>query len=118
MTQQNHLFNELAGGEAGRRSARLGNVLDLVQQIAGGFGQTRDAALDDSARISSAYERSAPLVRRRFDAWVTEASAWAAAGLDALAGAADPGNRPQAAAARLADELELAMADLKKLLRA
>ena len=118
MTQQNHAFYELAGYDAGRHYSRLGNVLDLVRQIAGERGLGRDRALDESARVSSAYELAAPIVRRRFDTIVGEASAWAAAGLDALASAADPAKRPKAAAARLAEELDIAMADLKKLLRA
>jgi hypothetical protein len=118
VTQQNHVFDELAGSDAGRQFARLGNVLDLVGQIAGQRRLGRDRALDESARVSSAYELAAPIVRRRFDTLVGEASAWAAAGLDALAASADPRRRPRAAAARLAEELDVAMADLKKLLRA
>ena len=118
MTQQNHVFHELAGSDAGRQYARLGHVLDLVRQISGEqpFGQER--ALDENARVSSAYEVSAPIVRRRFDTLAAEISAWAAAGLDALAAAADPRRRPSASAARLAQELDQAIADLKKLLRA
>lgn len=117
MTQQNHVFHELAGNDAGRQFARLGNVLDLVRQIAGERGLGRDRALDESARVSSAYEDAAPIVRSRFDTLVGEASGWTAAGLDVLA-AADPRKRPRAAASRLAEELDTAMADLKKLLRA
>lgn len=118
MTQQNHAFYELAGSDAGQQFARLGNVLDLVRQIAGQRGLERDRALDESARVSSAYELAAPIVRRRFDTLVAESSTWAAAGVDALAAAADPRRRPKAAAARLAEELDIAIADLKKLLRA
>ena len=118
MTQQNHAFYELAGSDAGRQFARLADVLNLVRQIAGHGGVGRDRALDESARVSSAYEVAAPIMRRRFDTLVAEASAWAAAGLDALAAAADPRKRPKAAAARLAEELDDAMTNLKKLLRA
>jgi hypothetical protein len=118
MAQQNHVFHELAGGDAGRQYARLGNVLDLVRQISGQQGRARDRALDESARVSSAYEDAPPIVRRGFDTRVAEASGWASSGLDALAAAADPGQPPRAAAARLAEELDVAMTDLKKLLRA
>ena len=117
--EQNHLFDDLScSGDAGRQYTRLRHVLGLVQQVAGGSSEGRDMALDESARVSSAYERSAPLVRRRFDTLVAEASGWAAAGLDALAAAADPRRRPRAAAERLAGELQGTLADLKKLLRA
>jgi hypothetical protein len=118
VTQQNHVFYELAGSDAGRQYARLGSVLDLVRHIVGEPALGRDRALDESARVSGAYDVAAPLVRRRFDTLVAEASALAAAGLDALAASADPHRRPDAAAARLAEELDVAMADLKKLLRA
>lgn len=117
MTQQNHAFCEAAISEAGRHYARLYNVLELVGQIAGRDVAGNDRALDESARVSSAYDIAAPIVQRRFDTLAAETSGWAAAGVDALA-AADPGRKPRAAAARLADELDQAMADLKKLLRA
>ena len=118
MTQQSHAFLELAGNDAGRHYARLGDVLDLVHRLAGQGALGRERALDESARVSSAYENAPPIVRSRFDTLVAEASDWASAGLDALAAAADPRRRPRAAAARLAEELDIAMAGLRKLLRA
>lgn len=118
MTQQNHVFQGAAISEAGRHYARLCNVLELVGQIAGRDGAGKDLALDESARVSSAYDIAAPIVQRRFDTLAAETSGWAAAGVDALAAAADPRRQPRAAAARLAGELDQAMADLKKLLRA
>ena len=118
MTQHNHAFLEFAGGDAGRNYARLGNVLDLVQQIAGSRAWARDRALDETARLISAYEAAPPIGRRRFDTLASEAFVWAAAALDALASAADPARQPKAAALRLADELGEAMAQMKKLLGA
>lgn len=117
MTQQNHAFDDLIIGDAGRHYAQLHEVLQLVESIAGGIGPNSDAALDDSARVSSAYDVSPPIVQRRFDTLAAEMSAWASAGVDALAAAGDHRRQPKAAASRLAEELGEAMANLKKLLR-
>lgn len=117
MTQQRHAFDESTVSEAGRHYARLYHVLELVEQIAGRDTCSKDIALDEGARVSSAYDAAAPIVQRRFDTLTAETSGWAAAGVDALAAADNPRRRPQAAATRLADELDQAMADLKKLLR-
>ncbi len=118
MTQHNHAFLEFAGGDAGRHYARLGSVLDLVHQIAGNRPKAGSRALDETARLIGAYEAASPIARRRFDTLASEASTWAAAGVDALASAADPARQPSAAARRLADELDEAMAEMRKLLGA
>ena len=118
MAQHNHAFLEFADGDAGRHYARLGNMLDLVQQIAGSRPRARERALDEIARLISAYECASPIARRRFDTLASEASVWGAAALDALASAADPASQPKAAALRLAEELDEAMAEMRKLLRA
>lgn len=118
MTQHNHAFVEFAGGDAGRHYARLGSVLDLVHQIAKSRPEARDRALDETARLIGAYEAATPIARRRFDTLASEASVWAAAGVDALASAADPAMQPRAAARRLADELDEALTEMRKLLGA
>jgi hypothetical protein len=100
--------------DAAAQLAQLRQVHALVEQIAGRTATpSRDAALDEAARAGSAYADALPVVRRRFDALVAETVAWAAAGVEALTRA---GGNP-AAAARLADELALAIEDLLKLLK-
>jgi hypothetical protein len=107
-----------SASEAGLKVAQLRHVLGLVEQIAGresGDGAA-EAALDESARISIAYEGAMPILQRRFDALAAESTAWAAAGVEALL-AAD-GDPSPAAAARLADELDRALAKLAAVLGA
>lgn len=118
MTQQQHVFDHKAISEAGRHYSQLFDVLGLVEKIAGRKGRDGDAALHESALVSSAYDSAPPIVQRRFNTLATETSGWAAAGIDALAAADNPRRKPVAAAATLADELDQAMAELKKLLRA
>ena len=118
MTQQQHAFGDSTISDAGRHYARLDDVRGLVEKIAGRPVHPRDRALDESARVSSAYDGASPLVQRRFDTLACEMSGWAAAAMDALAAADDPRRKPNIAARRLAEELDDAMADLKKLLRA
>jgi hypothetical protein len=116
MTHQSPLPEMLAGADAGRQVAQLREVLALVRSVGGAAaaGIGPEAALDEAARVSSAYGDALPIVQRRFDALVGETVAWAAAGVEALSLAGGPS---PAAAARLADELGLAIGDLKKLLR-
>ena len=102
-------------GEAGIKVAQLFQVLALVEEIAGREARDADAALDESARASSAYVDAMPIVQRRFDALAAEAAAWAAAGVEALISAGT--EPPRAAAARLADELDAALAKLAAILR-
>jgi hypothetical protein len=104
-----------AFGDAGRQLAQLREVLRLVEAIAGQgeAGDPPHAALDEAARVTSAYGDALPIVQRRFDALVAETVAWAAAGVDALTRAGGP--RP--AAARLAGELSRALEDLLALLK-
>ena len=65
--------------------------------------------------MSDAYERALPVVRRRFDSLSGETSGWAAAGVEALL-AAGQDAPPRAAAARLASQLDLALAEMAALL--
>jgi hypothetical protein len=101
--------------EAAAQLAQLCQVQALVERIAGRSAAqpTHEAALDEAARIGAAYGDCLPIARRRFDALAAETAAWAAAGVEALTRA---GGTP-AAAARLADELALAIEDMLKLLR-
>ena len=110
MTHQAPPSPALAGSDAGRRVAQLRELLLLVADMAGEPPKTgpRDAALDEAARISAAYEAATPIVQRRFDALATEMAAWAASGVEALLSPLTSGP-PRAAAARLADELDQAL---------
>ena len=108
---------ETGGADPGRQVAQLRELLALVRAIA---GQTpgkaeRDSMLDEAARVSDAYERALPVDRRRFDALAGETSGWAAAGVEALLAAGDE-LQPRAAAARLASQLDLALAEMAALL--
>ena len=81
-----------------------------------GVGRPRsDAALDEIARASTAYDDAPPIVRRRFDTVAGEAMGWARAGLEALG--APKGGQPASAASLLADEIDQALGELKSLLR-
>ena len=101
-------------GDAPRQLAQLREVLVLVERIAGRTGRADcDAALDEAARVRSAYDDILPVLQRRFGALVAETAAWAAAGVEALSRA----GAPLPAARRLADELGDAIADLLRLLK-
>ncbi len=118
MTHQAAPHAAMAGADAGRQIAQLRQVLTLVGGIAGRRASTAsvDLALDEAARVSSAYGDALPVVQRRFDALAAETSAWAAAGVEALVAASERGSARHAAR-RLADELEQALSDLLALLR-
>ena len=119
MTHQPPAFAMPAVNDAGRQVAQLRHVLTLVEQIAGrpALGQGSDAALDESARISGAYDNAVPVVQRRFDALVAETALWAAAGVEALLAANSADRQSKAAAAALADELGRALRDIARVLR-
>lgn len=103
--------------DAGRQVAQLRHLLRLVEELAGRTpaAGADDAALDESARISSAYDNAWPIVQRRFDALAAEIANWSAAAVEALLAVGQ--DRCAAAARRLADELAKALKDLAKLLR-
>jgi hypothetical protein len=117
MTHPQHAFPESGSNDAGRHYARLRHMQGLVERIAGREAAGSDAALDQGARISVAYEQSAPIAQRRFDTLVSEVSAWASSGVDALASTKDPRGQPRAAACRLADEIDQALGEMTRLLR-
>lgn len=103
--------------DAGRQVAQLRHVLRLVEELAGKRPQpgTADAALDEGALISSAYDHALPIIQRRFDALAGETTAWSTAAIEALLLAGE--RRSTAAARRLADELDTALKRLSALLR-
>lgn len=99
--------------DAGQRIARLCHVLKLVEKIAG-RPPAPHGALDNHARITSAYGHASPIVQRRFDALVAETAAWVATGVEALLVAGDAPAR--AAAEQLARELDGALDALARML--
>lgn len=115
MTHQAPPIPASAGPDPGRQIAQLREALRLVERLAG-EERTHDRALDEAARISSAYDVALPVVQRRFDALANESALWAAAGVEALL-ASGEGEPSRAAAVRLARQLDNALADLAALLR-
>lgn len=116
MTHQSAARYIFTGAEAGRQLAQLRHVLELVEQIAGRARSPRDAALDEAAWLSAAYDDAMPVVQRRFDILAAETAAWAAAGVEALLLMGEQGASSQAAAGALADELHCALAELARIL--
>jgi hypothetical protein len=94
--------------------ARLRHVLALIEEISGCIPATSETALGEDARISCAYERAPPILRRRYDALAGETAAWAAAGVKALL--RDAVNPPRGAARLLAHDLRKALKRLATLL--
>ena len=115
MTHQAPPTPASAGPDPGRQIAQLREALRLVERLAG-EQRAHDRGLDEAARISSAYDVALPVVQRRFEALANETALWAAAGVEALLAAGD-GSPSRAAAARLARQLDTALADLAALLR-
>lgn len=118
MTHQSQVHFPNMPAATGRQIAQLRHVLRLVEQIAGRAptADDDDESLDESARFSSAYNDALPIVQRRFDAIAGDASAWAAAGVEALLVAGGDGRRPTAAARRLANELVNVLRELRSVL--
>ncbi len=117
MTHQAPPPSHTPGTDPGRQVAQLHEALRLVEHIAGrADAEARDHRLDAAAQVSDAYDRALPIVQRRFDALAGETSVWAAAGVEALlaAGRAAPA---QAAATRLAVQLEAALGELGEMIR-
>jgi hypothetical protein len=105
-----------SAADPGRQLAQLREAMRLIERIAGlEESGERDALLDESARVSSAYDRALPIVQRRFDALAAETAGWAAAGVEALL-AAGREEAPRPAAVRLAVELDKAVGELTGLL--
>ncbi|WP_129791568.1 hypothetical protein [Sphingosinicella sp. CPCC 101087] len=116
MTHQAPFPSAAPGADPGRQVAQLREALRLVERIAGrSDAAAGDARLDEAARVSAAYDRALPIVQRRFDALAGEATAWAAAGVEALLAAAGT-SAPRAAAARLAARIDGALVEMAGLL--
>ena len=117
MTHQAPPSSVPSGADPGQQIAQLREALRLVEQIAGvePNGERNDARMDEAARISIAYDGALPVVQRRFETLVAEATDWAAAGVEALLAAAETGP-PKAAAARLAVQLDRALNELTDLI--
>ncbi len=116
MTHQAPPSSHAPGADPGRQVAQLHEALRLVERLAGRGGiEDRDRRLDAAAQVSDAYDRALPIVQRRFDALAGETSVWAAAGVEALLAAGRIAPAP-AAAARLAAQLETALAELGEML--
>ena len=119
MTHQPSQRCQPAETDAGEQVAQLRHVLSLVEQVAGRVPGTQsgDAALDQTARTSSAYWNATSIVQRRFDTLALETAAWAAEGVEALLAVENEEHPPRAAAARLADELTRALKEMTRILR-
>jgi hypothetical protein len=118
MTQQQGPFHH-GTADAGAQIARLRRVLALVEEIAGAEPPgAADAALDEAALVSAAYESALPIVQRRFDTVAAQTAAWAAAGASALATLGERQRPTQAAAERLAGELRKALGTLRQIVSA
>jgi hypothetical protein len=115
MRHQPGTFHAPGLTDAGAEVARLRQVLALVREIGGGGGGASGIALDEAARISSAYAAALPIVQRRFDEETAIVARWAAAGLEALLILEESDRPTRAAATRLAIELEAALAKLARI---
>ena len=115
MTQQSQPLRH-GTADAGAQLARLSEVLALVEELAGRSTSPRaDAALDQAAQASAAYEAAFPVVQRRFDMLAAEIGVWAAAGVEALLVLRERGRPVEAAASRLADELQKSLDRLREI---
>ena len=108
----------LAGlADAGAQIAQLRRVLALVEELAG-RRPSGEAALDEGARISAAYEAAVPIDQRRFDRRAAQAIAAASKGAECLL-ALEIADLPRIAPAEaLADELRRALRELAEIVGA
>ena len=118
MTHQPAHFQAPGLTDAGGEIARLRQVLALVRDVACLGGGAASPALDEAARISSAYDSALPIVQRRFDEEAAITARWASAGLEALLKLTDNGWPVEAAARRLAAELESTLVKLARIVSA
>ena len=100
-----------ASADPGGEIAQLRRLLGLAGKMAGRSPQG-DEALDEAARIGAAYADALPIAQHRFDALTAETSIWAEAGLKALVALQERQRPTRAAAVRLADALDEALARL------
>ena len=105
--------------DAGGQVAQLGEVLALVEEIAGLPASARDdAALERAARVSAVYAAAFPVAQRRFDAKAAQTARWAASGVETLLRLQDAGRPSEPAAVALAGALRKALADLSRIVSA
>lgn len=105
-------FQPTGLADAGAEVARLRHVQTLVREIAGlPTGRFR-GAMDESARVSAAYVCALPIVQRRFEEEAASIARWSRAGLEALLELDESGRPVEAAARRLAEELQSALSAL------
>jgi len=113
MTQQQPPLYAPGLADAGAQLAQLRQVLNLVEEMAGGTARPpRDEALDSAARASAAYARALPIDQKRFDNLAAETARWARAGVEALLKLDEAGMPVRAAAERLAEELDKGLSAL------
>lgn len=118
MSRQNSNFAH-GTADAGAEIAQLRRVLALVEEIAGrSHSFAGDGELDEAARVSAAYDAAMPIVQRRFDELASRTARWAAAGVSALVAVRERDRPAGPAAARLADELRKALAQLRSIVSA
>jgi hypothetical protein len=116
MRHQSHSYRTRVPIAAAEQFAQLRHVLSLVEALSASEGSSpRDAALDEAARVASAYEKAEPIVQRRFGILAEEIASWSTAGAEALLAAGE--GHSQAAVRRLADELAEGLSDLSQLLQ-
>lgn len=117
MRHQTHSYGARIPVDAAQQVAKLRHVLGLIGALAGG-GEApadEDVALDEAARVASAFQEAEPVVQRRFGILAAEITAWSSAGVEALLEAGD--RRSPAAARQLADELANGINELSVLLQ-
>ena len=117
MRHQSHSYDTNLPINAGPQVAQLRHVLRLVEELSGRRAATAnaDAALDEAARITTAYLQAEPIVRRRFGILAADIAIWSAAGVEALLAAGE--SRSPAAAQVLANELEQSLCRLSLMLK-
>lgn len=94
--------------DAAQRLGRLVGALGLVEQLAGESGELPA----DPIAIAAGYQQAGPIARRRFDALIAETAAFAAAGIEILLRQRQGRGECRVAAARLANEMRTAIAEM------
>lgn len=112
MTHQGTPFYVPGLADAGGQVAQLRQVLALAREIAGFRDAGAEAALDEAARVSAAYQAAPPIAQRRFDRLAGTTERWAAAAVETLLALREQGRPFAPAAAELARSLDKALRDL------
>ncbi len=112
MTHQSAPSAPAGAADPGRAVAELRHVLGLVEELAGRSPAGTAAALDEAARIETAYANAWPIAQRRFDRLAADTAAQAAAGVEVLLALEDRGRPTRGAARGLASHLDEALKGL------